>query len=203
MTGFCGCGHGVGGEIVGGEAQPQAVRPVDPGIAEREVLADAVRQARQVPAAADIREKADTGLGHGEGRALGSDAVAAGHGDADSAAHDDAVHDRHHGLAIARDHHVEMVFDGPELLRQRIAGFRRIIERADVAAGAEAAVAGAVIGLFMVRYRGIFFGMLNLAFSMVLFSVLVQGTLVPTLAHRSFISRMAMSGHLPTASQPI
>lgn len=35
-----------------------------------------------------------------------------------------------------------------------------------------AAIAGALIGLFMVRYRGIFFGMLNLAFSMVLFSVL-------------------------------
>lgn len=31
---------------------------------------------------------------------------------------------------------------------------------------------GAVVGLFVVRYRGIFFGMLNLAFSMVLFSVL-------------------------------
>ncbi len=31
---------------------------------------------------------------------------------------------------------------------------------------------GAVAGLFMVRYRGIFFGMLNLALSMVLFSVL-------------------------------
>ena len=37
---------------------------------------------------------------------------------------------------------------------------------------AVAALAGAVIGVFMVRYRGIFFGMLNLAFSMVLFSVL-------------------------------
>ena len=35
-----------------------------------------------------------------------------------------------------------------------------------------AALAGALVGLFMVRYRGIFFGMLNLAFSMVLFSVL-------------------------------
>ena len=35
-----------------------------------------------------------------------------------------------------------------------------------------ATAAGAVIGLFIVRYRGIFFGMLNLAFSMVLFSVL-------------------------------
>ncbi len=37
---------------------------------------------------------------------------------------------------------------------------------------AGAALAGALIGVFMVRYRGIFFGMLNLAFSMVLFSVL-------------------------------
>ncbi|MDT7838232.1 branched-chain amino acid ABC transporter permease [Aquabacterium sp. OR-4] len=35
-----------------------------------------------------------------------------------------------------------------------------------------ATAAGALIGVFMVRYRGIFFGMLNLAFSMVLFSVL-------------------------------
>lgn len=32
--------------------------------------------------------------------------------------------------------------------------------------------AGAIAGLFMVRYRGIFFGMLNLALSMVLFAVL-------------------------------
>lgn len=39
---------------------------------------------------------------------------------------------------------------------------------------AVAALAGALIGLFMVRYRGIFFGMLNLAFSMVLFSVLAK-----------------------------
>jgi len=35
-----------------------------------------------------------------------------------------------------------------------------------------AALAGAIIGFFIVRYRGIFFGMLNLALSMVLFSVL-------------------------------
>lgn len=37
---------------------------------------------------------------------------------------------------------------------------------------AAAAATGALVGVFMVRYRGIFFGMLNLAFSMVLFSVL-------------------------------
>ncbi|MFV0282635.1 MAG: branched-chain amino acid ABC transporter permease [Castellaniella sp.] len=33
-------------------------------------------------------------------------------------------------------------------------------------------VAGMIIGLFIVRYRGIFFGMLNLALSMVLFAIL-------------------------------
>lgn len=33
-------------------------------------------------------------------------------------------------------------------------------------------VAGAIIGLFVVRYRGIFFGMLNLALSMVVYSML-------------------------------
>ncbi len=33
-------------------------------------------------------------------------------------------------------------------------------------------LSGALVGLFMVRYRGIFFGMLNLALSMVLFAVL-------------------------------
>jgi ABC-type branched-subunit amino acid transport system permease subunit len=33
-------------------------------------------------------------------------------------------------------------------------------------------VAGAVVGVFVVRYRGIFFGMLNLAFCMVLYSVI-------------------------------
>ena len=37
---------------------------------------------------------------------------------------------------------------------------------------AAALLAGAVIGLFVVRYREIFFGMLNLALSMVLFSLL-------------------------------
>lgn len=33
-------------------------------------------------------------------------------------------------------------------------------------------IAGLLIGVFVTRYRGIFFGMINLAFSMMLFSVL-------------------------------
>ena len=35
-----------------------------------------------------------------------------------------------------------------------------------------AALAGLLVGLFVVRYRGIFFGMLNLAFSMIFWSIL-------------------------------
>lgn len=35
-----------------------------------------------------------------------------------------------------------------------------------------AAVSGLIVGLFVVRYRGIFFGMLNLAFSMIFWSIL-------------------------------
>ena len=42
-----------------------------------------------------------------------------------------------------------------------------------LAAGiAGAGLAGLVVGLFVVRYRGIFFGMLNLAFSMIVWSIL-------------------------------
>ncbi|KQT85247.1 branched-chain amino acid ABC transporter permease [Aurantimonas sp. Leaf443] len=41
-----------------------------------------------------------------------------------------------------------------------------------VAAAGLSALAGLVVGLFVARYRSIFFGMLNLAFSMVLFAVL-------------------------------
>lgn len=41
-----------------------------------------------------------------------------------------------------------------------------------LASAATGLVSGLVVGLFMVRYRGIFFGMLNLALSMVLFAVL-------------------------------
>lgn len=41
-----------------------------------------------------------------------------------------------------------------------------------IAGTAGAALSGLIVGLFVVRYRGIFFGMLNLAFSMIFWSVL-------------------------------
>ena len=62
----------------------------------------------------------------------------------DAAAHHQSVHDRDHRLRIARDQHIELVFGGPELCGQRAAGLRRIVQRADVAAGAKRTLAGAV-----------------------------------------------------------
>ena len=41
-----------------------------------------------------------------------------------------------------------------------------------LAGAAAAAIAGLLVGLFVVRYRGIFFAMLNLAFSMIFWSIL-------------------------------
>jgi ABC-type branched-subunit amino acid transport system permease subunit len=45
-------------------------------------------------------------------------------------------------------------------------------------ATAVATLFSALLGLFIVRYRGIFFGMLNLAFSMVLYSIISKFTTV-------------------------
>ena len=71
----------------------------------------------------------------------------------DAAAHDQAVHHHDNRLGIARDQDVEPVFDRPESRREPIGGMGRlslrtglagIVKRANVAAGAEAALAGAV-----------------------------------------------------------
>ncbi len=48
------------------------------------------------------------------------------------------------------------------------------------AAALLAGIVGLLIGLFVVRYREIFFGMLNLALSMVFYSVLENSTRSPT-----------------------
>lgn len=53
---------------------------------------------------------------------------------------------------------------------------------------------GAIVGLFMVRYRGIFFGMLNLAFSMVLFSIIVKFSRITNGTDGLRLDRPAMFG---------
>jgi hypothetical protein len=75
-------------------------------------------------------------------RALGGDAqavVAAVRRDAHAAAHHDAVHEDDVGLGVGVDQVVEGVFLGEEVLQPRVARQHRLVEEADVAAGAEGA----------------------------------------------------------------
>ena len=61
----------------------------------------------------------------------------------DAAAHDQPVDQRDVGLAEILDRHVERIFVAPELQRLVVAaGLAEIVERADVAAGRECALAG-------------------------------------------------------------
>ena len=99
----------------------------------------------QKPCRADIRKQADPGLGHGEHRPLGHDAVAAMDRDADPAPHHHPVHQPDIGLGIAFDLGVQAVFVGEEA-EVPLAGapaLTVLVECADVAAGGEGLAAGA------------------------------------------------------------
>ncbi len=63
--------------------------------------------------------------------------------DPDATAHDDAVHQRDVGLGVAADVGVEQVLVPPELACVGAVAPGAVIERHDVAAGAQAALAGA------------------------------------------------------------
>ena len=112
---------------------------------KREIGSGKSRRARQQKAGADVGKIADRDFRHGDRRALGDDAVRCMRRKADAAAHDDAVHQRDHRLWIARDQNIQMVFGRPEFFRQSFAArLRRIVERADIAAGGKSPPAGAV-----------------------------------------------------------
>ncbi len=130
--------------IMGGETEVVALGAVEARAGQGHELADSTGQARQIPAAADIGEQADAGLGHGERRVLGRDAEVARQRNADAAAHRDPVHDRDRRLGISEEQVVEAVFGEEEALgvgRVLVAAAR---EHDDVAAGAEAAALGMV-----------------------------------------------------------
>ncbi len=94
--------------------------------------------------AADVGEKTDADLGHGEGETLARDPVRGVDRDADAPAHDDAVDQRDDGFRIGADSLVELVFLAPERqLLIVVAGAPEFIETADVAAGAKGLVARA------------------------------------------------------------
>jgi hypothetical protein len=97
------------------------------------------RHARQEPATADVREKADACFGHGVDGSLGRDAEARRIGYADASAHDYAVDEGDHGLFICEQQMVQPIFGVEEALRVRTVAFRAVGDHGDVAACAEAA----------------------------------------------------------------
>ena len=118
-----------------------AVEPV-PG--QREILPDAPRQPREIPAAADIGEQPDPGFGHRELGVLGRDAETTRLRDADPAAHRDPVHERHDRLGVGEQPVVHAIFGVEEgacfgaVLRPALG------EHADIAPGAKAAAFGVI-----------------------------------------------------------
>ena len=123
---------------MGGEAERDALRPVEPRAGQRQELGDAPAQAREVAPAADVGEEADRGLRHGEDGALGRDPVFAGAGDADAAAHRDPVHEHDPALGVRVHEVVHPIFLEEEGLARRAMALARPGDGDDIAAGAEA-----------------------------------------------------------------
>jgi hypothetical protein len=124
---------------VGGDAGGRDVCAFQAGAGEGEPGAEFAAEPRQEPAAADIREEADTGLRHGEDGAFGGDAVRSVDGETDAAAHGNAVDQGEDRFREGLEGGVHAVFGTEE-----ITGFGRVpcpafSQHADVAAGAEAA----------------------------------------------------------------
>jgi branched-chain amino acid transport system permease protein len=64
------------------------------------------------------------------------------------------------------------------------------------------AAMAAIVGLFLARYRGIFFGMLSLGFSMILYSLLLKLYTVTGGTDGMVIQPMTLFGVLPAAGRP-
>ena len=123
---------------VGDKTQRGAVRRLDPGARQSEPQPRLPRQARQVPAAADVGKEADPRLRHGEGRALGGDANLAREGKPDAAAHDHSVHHRDARLFIGHQQRVQPILDVEEFPRRPAVRRPAFGQHADVAACAKA-----------------------------------------------------------------
>jgi hypothetical protein len=127
-----------------GEPAGDRVGGVEPDPGERDMRAQLAGRAGEQPGSADVGDVADRHLGHRELGALGDDPDAAVCRHPDPAAHDKAVHERDVGLGVAGDPGVEPVLLG-EQRRELVTAPRRVlVEVADVAAGAEPALAGPV-----------------------------------------------------------
>ena len=98
---------------------------------------------RQRVGGADVGNHADAGLGHGDQRALGRDAVCAVHRQSDAASHGDAVDERDVRLGVFGDRLVHPVFVMEEALPIGRSGAAGGVDRHDIAPGAKGAAAAA------------------------------------------------------------
>jgi hypothetical protein len=129
------------GNVVIGEAHRDRVACAERRSRQRGVVSQQAGRARQYVGAADVGDQTDAHLRHGHLRGVGDDAVAAVCADADAAAHHDAVHQRDVRLRIARDAAVHHVLVPPEPPVEALVATGAVVNRDDVAAGAQAAFA--------------------------------------------------------------
>jgi hypothetical protein len=136
---------------VRGKSQRQALRPVQPVPRERQILPHPSRQPRQVPAAANIREKTDRRFGHGQLGVLCRDTKTARLADPDAAAHRDAVHEGDGRLGIGEQAVVQPVFGEEERARRDPVRRTGVRQHTNIAPGTEAArQLGIAIGCWQV-----------------------------------------------------
>jgi hypothetical protein len=92
------------------QAQSGAIRSPELRASQCKELAHLSRQAREIPAAADIREQPDARLRHGKARVLRRHSVPRRLADADTAAHRDAIHEGDDRLGISEELMVHAIF---------------------------------------------------------------------------------------------
>ncbi|MNJ34690.1 hypothetical protein D3C77_294110 [compost metagenome] len=123
------------------DAQGHRVRRLQPRAGQGQPDARLPRQARQEPAPAHVGEQADARLGHGVGGALGGDSDVGRFADPHASAHDDAVDDGRDRLSVFEHQMVQLILALEEGLGLRRVPCPALGDHADVAPGAEAALA--------------------------------------------------------------
>ncbi|MNS90983.1 hypothetical protein D3C72_1250560 [compost metagenome] len=126
---------------MGVDAQGHCIRRLQPRPRQRQPNPRLPRQPRQEPAAPHVGEQADARLGHGVGGALRGDANIRRLADPHAAAHDDAVDDGRDRLGIIEHQMVQLILGLEEGLGLRRIPRPALGDHADVAPGAEAALA--------------------------------------------------------------
>ena len=140
------CGHPLSRRVMRRKTAIERIGGADPDAAQAEIAADPSRTEIEKACRADIGKQPNAGFRHRQHRALGRDSISAVDRDAGAAAHRDPVDDRDIGLRVAADAADQLVFLTEKRGRQGVVAGEaatRFVDRPDVTAGAEGALAGA------------------------------------------------------------